>query len=471
MKAEPRPARRWRGRLAGLGLLWSALSPLASEERGGGQLSAILGRPTDRSVTVSLLSETATEAMVEWTDGKTSGRSAPLHLQPGLPGEIILSGLRPDTAYRYHLSTREGDGFRQRLACSFHSQRQAGSAFTFTLQGDSHPERLGRIHHPELYARTLDNISRDHPDLHLALGDDFSLEPLARRGALRAESVDRIYARQRDVLQAVGCSAPLFLVNGNHDLLDVTDHDAALLAGSARNRYFPLPDPEGFYSGDRERVEPLGWLRDYYAWNWGDALFVVLDPYWHSFPKPGEREGKRREGWQLTLGETQYRWLSQQLSQSRAKWKFVFIHHLNGAGRGGIEASERFEWGGNNRQGEAVFHNQRPGWSQPVHDLLAAAHVTIVFQGHDHLYARQQRDGVVYQTLPNPADAQYRLFDWNVYRQGDIRPNSGHVRVTVSAESVQVDYVKSCLISDEARRCRNGEVAHSYRLPAPTLSR
>jgi hypothetical protein len=43
----------------------------------------------------------------------------------------------------------------------------------------------------------------------------------------------------------------------------------------------------------------------------------------------------------------------------------------------------------------------------PVHALLARNHATIVFHGHDHLYARQEVDGVVYQSCPNPADSTY----------------------------------------------------------------
>ena len=33
----------------------------------------------------------------------------------------------------------------------------------------------------------------------------------------------------------------------------------------------------------------------------------------------------------------------------------------------------------------------------PVHQLMVKNGVTIFFQGHDHLFARQERDGMVYQ--------------------------------------------------------------------------
>ena len=72
-------------------------------------------------------------------------------------------------------------------------------------------------------------------------------------------------------------------------------------------------------------------------------------------------------------------------------------------------------------------------------------HVTIYFQGHDHLFVHQQLDGVIYQTLPEPADPNYASVNASAYHTGDMLPNSGHVRVTVSPDGVKVDYVRSYL--------------------------
>jgi hypothetical protein len=61
-------------------------------------------------------------------------------------------------------------------------------------------------------------------------------------------------------------------------------------AQSARNLYYPMPAPNDpdtgtFYSGNATNLPSIGLLRDYYAWQWGDALFVVLDPYWYTKTK------------------------------------------------------------------------------------------------------------------------------------------------------------------------------------------
>ena len=138
---------------------------------------------------------------------------------------------------------------------------------------------------PELYTTTMKGAAADHPDFYMMLGDDFSIENLL--GRLSQPAVDSVYAYQRSYLGLAANSAALFLVNGNHEQaarhwLDDTPNNPGVMAGLARTRFYPLPAPNSFYSGDKEEVKHIGLLRDYYAWTWGDALFVVIDPYWHS---------------------------------------------------------------------------------------------------------------------------------------------------------------------------------------------
>jgi hypothetical protein len=108
------------------------------------------------------------------------------------------------------------------------------------------------------------------------------------------------------------------------------------------------------------------------------------------------------------------------------------------------------------------FAEKRPGWELPIHDLLVKTGVSIFFQGHDHLYAREQLEGVVYQSCPNPADRSYQAFNRQAYPTADIMPNSGHIRVMVAPDSVRVQYVRSFLPADEGDGRTNAAVAHSY---------
>ena len=127
-----------------------------------------------------------------------------------------------------------------------------------------------------------------------------------------------------------------------------------------------------------------------------------------------------------------------------------------------MEESELYEWGGNNKRGISEFKEKRPNWELPVHQLMVKHGVTIFFQGHDHLYARQERDGIIYQEVPMPADHGYLAYNEDRYPAGVKLANAGHLRVTVSPAEVKVDYVRSYLPKDETSKQKTGDIAHTY---------
>ena len=140
-----------------------------------------------------------------------------------------------------------------------------------------------------------------------------------------------------------------------------------------------------------------------------------------------------------------------------------------GSGRGGVDECDYYEWGGRNKRGDWEFKEHRPSWELPVHQLMSKHGVTIFFQGHDHLFCRQERDGVIYQEVPMPADHGYQTYNDDRYQSGVKRPNSGHLRVTVSPENVKVEYVRSFLPKDETALNKTGDIAHSYSVRAKGL--
>lgn len=436
----------------------------------------ILGRPTHRSITVNVRTDTDLDLYVEYgrAPGEYEWRTPLTTAAAGEPLEILLDDLVPGSRYHYRLRQRPARGsgaFTADGEHTFHTQRAPGESFVFGVQGDSHPERENNMFHPELYRRTLDAVAADRPDFYLTSGDDFSVDTLR---SWTSETVSGRYTLQVPYLARVGHSSPLFLVNGNHEqaaryLLDGTPDNVAVWAQNARNRYFPQPAPDGFYTGNTEVVPHIGLLRNYFAWEWGDALFIVIDPYWSSPVAVdgtlGGRAPRTGNRWDITHGDEQYRWLKETLERSRARWKFVFAHHVMGTGRGGVEAAATYEWGGRNANGNWAFDENRPGWPMPIHQLLAANRVTIFFQGHDHLFARQELDGVVYQSVPNPADNTYTAFNETAYRSGDIFPNAGYLRVTVSPEAVRVEYVRQFLARDESPDRQSGMVQFAYTIP------
>ncbi len=448
-------------------------------------LSLVLGRVTDKSVTVSAVAKESIEGFFEYgtTSGNYPNKTSLLKFSANQPVEALLENLEPNTRYYYRLQFRKTgeNDFSSRSENHFHTQRAAGSSFTFAIQGDSHPERP-QMSEPNLYARTLLNAAKDKPDFYICMGDDFSVAPIRE---VSFEAVAARYTLQRPFLGMVAQSAPVFLLNGNHEQASLfnfnqTDerHAVAVHAQNARNQFFPTPAPDGFYSGDTETLPSVGLRKDYCAWTWGDALFVILDNYWHSPAQvdSGFREvdaggGKgggrgQRDWWALTLGDAQYQWFKRTLESSKSKYKFVFAHHVMGSGRGGIDQSEFYEWGGCGHNGTYEFKTRRPNWELPVHQLMVKHGVTIFFQGHDHLYCKQERDGIVYQEVPMPCDHGYMTYNDERYQSGVKLPNSGHLRMTVSSENVQVDYVRSFLPKDETAQHKTDNVAHSYTVKA-----
>ena len=450
-----------------------------------GLSNIILGRPTDSTIAISVLGSESQSVYVEYGTSKTAlvKKSATVALTAGVPLVIEISGLKANTKNYYRLRYKKSgeSSFTTGKTNSFSTAKTSGKSFSFSVQGDTHPERAGKMFNADLYSVTMANIASQQPDFHILLGDDFSIDPLIDKGQANQDGVENIYRTHRNWLAIAGASVPIFLVNGNHEqaaayLLDGTASNPAVLAGNARLKYYPLPAPNRFYTGDSYEIPNVGLPRDYYSWTWGDALFISIDPYWHSKQavdnvagvsadtndKAGGKSGsgKTTNLWNVGIGDEQYAWLKKTLETSKAKYKFVFAHHVLGTGRGAVEVSTNYEWGGKDPKGTSTFAKERPNWELPIHDLMVKNGVSIFFQGHDHIFVTQERDGLIYQSMPNPADDTFSMFNDGAYLTGTKAPNSGHVRVTVSPAEAKVEYFLAARAQDSSRT--NLSTAHSY---------
>jgi hypothetical protein len=464
----------------------------------------LLGRPTDTAVTINVVNLLNLDIYAQYgtAPGAYSDSIAPfLNATGGEPVDMVLTRLQPDTTYYYRIRYREpGDSaYFAGPEGEFHTQRAHGAGYDFTIQADSHLWPLinsGDLDGLRLYDCMLANVGADRPDFHISMGDFAHVESYAGRDVLNLTEAVGKYLGQRSYLDRVLCSIPFYLVLGNHEgeqgwrVADPGD-SVALWGTTARKRVILNPVPDGFYRGDSLYSACCGQRGDYYAWEWGDALFVVLDPFFYTVTKPHSNDGSEgsEDPWDWTLGRVQYDWLHDTLHTSDARWKFVFIHHLVGGvrsgmpktpyGRGGIEAAKyavdgrgSYEWGGEGPRGVYAFGSKRPGWAHgPVHDMLVSEGVDIVFHGHDHVFVHQVLDGVVYQACPQPSDAGYGdgWYRDAFYRLGEKRNNSGHIRVRVRPDYVQVDYVRAVLPEDEplmegGAPIYNGQVSYSYSL-------
>jgi hypothetical protein len=441
--------------------------------------TVVLGRPTDASIVANIRGDAGSEVYLDYgvAPAAYGSRSTAATLQSNGLAAVALEGLSPDTKYYYRLRYR-GSASAAYLADAerwFHTQRAAGGAFTFVVQADPHMDGNSSA---DVYGQTLANELADAPDFLFDLGDTSMVEKCAVAGSngcsapspATADSVWARYGMMRSYFDRACHSVPLFMALGNHDgETGWPDQAAPGLDGwavAARKAFFPNPEPDRFYTGNQEQWPGVGLRQDYYAFEWADALFVVLDPYLYTAPKPGS------DGWGWTLGRAQYEWLARTLAASRAKFKFVFSHHLVGGNgndaRGGVAFAQLFEWGGRNLDGSWGFSAHRPGWAAPIHQLLVDNKVSIWFHGHDHLYAREQLDGVVYQEVPQPSLARYDTpnpgadYGYVGTMGTNIFASSGHLRVTVTAAQVLVEYVRSVAPSDVTETRQNRSIVTAY---------
>ena len=472
-----------------------------------------LGIPTGSGVTLNVVATSDQYAYVEYgTSPGSYASSTPVTLyaiDPSKPEfynpiEITIAGLQPDTRYYYRLRHRgtAETAFKARGERSFRTARPRGNSFVFTVTADPH---LDVNTDTSLFTRTMGNIRADAPDLHVDLGDIFMTDKLADGvNGVPPEFGGGVFPNQarlndralmlRALFEQSCHSIPFFHTLGNHEaeygylFNAAADKQNNIPAWNlkARKAFYPTPVPGSFYTGNATPKDypggTLGLLEDYYAWEWGDALFIVLDPFWNVTTNPNSADN----AWHWTLGKPQYDWLTATLQNSTAKYKFVFTHHLVGgsttladgttpnlAARGGIEVAGQYEWGGKNADGVTDgFATNRPGWELPIHQLLVRHKVNAVFHGHDHFYAYQTLDGVAYLECPQPGTANFTTLGSSgdgKYTNGVLLPNSGHIRVTVGPAGALAEYVRAYRPSDENTSRRNGDVSHQFTMQ-PLLS-
>ncbi|MCE1197634.1 MAG: metallophosphoesterase family protein [Marinilabiliales bacterium] len=472
----------WQGILMGLGLVGVSLMACQKDKANGNKetpdpasqdvngYSLILGRPEATSVTVSLLFNAAADVYWEYgtSPGSYTGKTTVFPVSQGVPMVAAMTGLTGDTPYYYRIRYRLS-GVSTEFAAGpeqhFHTQRAPGSPFVFTVEADEHLYDKKGVQ--SIYRICLANQAADHPDFMLSLGDTFGDDhnPFAITSA-QLEALHNFY---RPFFGSICASVPLLLCLGNHEGEDsyyLGQNPPGNLAVNGtlwRKYYYANPYPDGFYTGNQE-IEPwgIGHPENYYAWTWGDALFVVLDVYRYQ----GNGSAKP-EGWDWSLGSTQYGWLKNTLENSHSKFKFVFAHHVRGEGRGAVALSKYYEWGGYEEKSEQyTFPSKRPGWAKPIHQLMVDNHVTLFFQGHDHLFAKEVRDALVYQEVPMPSDSTYQigyLANADAYTS-NVLAGTGHLRVSVSGDGVTVDFIKAFLPADETGGNKNRQTAFSYQI-------
>ncbi len=137
----------------------------------------ILGRPTDSTITISILFNQ--NVTVYWEYGTTlnalNSKTPTYSAAIDTPLEIDFTGLIPNTKYYYRTCYKAIGSSSNFLFGNIHlfqTQRSIGSSYTFTIEADEHlydPSQGS----PNLYQINLANQKKDSGDFMISLGDIF----------------------------------------------------------------------------------------------------------------------------------------------------------------------------------------------------------------------------------------------------------------------------------------------------------
>lgn len=381
-------------------------------------IAKLAGTPTSNSFTLEVSTSTTVRIYVEYGYSKSSvvGKTAPTTVAKGTTQSIVISNLKPSSIVYYRLKYAIGTSLNYASLTQKSVKTVAVesiSTSTFAIQADPHMDENSSA---AVYEGTLKQIVAAAPAFLMDLGDIFMVDKLPNKSEA---NIRGRFELMKGYYQKLG-NVPLKICLGNHDgELGYSNFNTK----NFRKEYFP---------------EQTGELA-YYSFTGPDQLHIVLDPFTYTMKNPTPA------GWEWTLGKTQYDWLVSTLKNSKERHKFVYIHHLlvgDPTSRGGVEIAMKNEWGGKNNDGSYGFDVNRPGWGKPIHQLLLDNKVGFVFKGHDHLYVKQELDGIIYQTLPQPSHPGEKI-DVNQYGylSGKGVGGSGFLKVSTSGNQAKVDFI------------------------------
>lgn len=369
----------------------------------------LLGNPTEDSITLSIYSDNKTELFIEYGlhPDNLNSRTDSVTVKSQSLVEVTIDNLIPATKYYYRSSLRGVTG-------SFFTSKPENTTFSFIIEADPHFDDASSI---EVYKKALVEMGKLDPDFMMDLGDASMAEKLSKTN----EAILERFQLVRSYWDDIGHSVPIFMVLGNHD--GEAGWNSSFIS-KIRDEYF---------------INPKGLTDFIYTFTWGDVRIISINPYEYHDKKP------KGDNWEWSLGKEQYDWLEETLKKNKSKHTLLFIHNLVGgisrANRGGKDAAQLYEWGGDE------FKTYRHGWKQPIHDMLVEYGIDIVFHGHDHFYAKEELDGIIYQLVPQPSLGRKQninnLKPESGYSEGVFYPSPGFLYVTSDTKVLNVDLKSS----------------------------
>ena len=341
--------------------------------------------------------------------------------------EWSMDGLEAGSQYDYEIAQVDGTAAVKTYVGHVTTARAPGTAFSFTLVTDTHVG--SNLSYPNqgdegLLTAAGKEMAAAAPDFVVNLGDMLDFHEYGFNTPPPDGSLTRAaYLNYRTAFGDVLGSTPHFGVLGGWDSENGCNTPEEIdRSRTQRLLYLPGPSPETYPAGGSP-------FEDYYAFTWGDALFVMLNvfSYTPTCHLLGTYPGLP-DDW--TLGSAQLDFLRNTLANATSRWRFLLIHHPVGGNAGDPDDSAYGRGGG---------RAAHVGEQEIVHQLMLQYGVQIFFYGHDHVFTDMNVDGVHY-TLPGSAGS---IWPFPASQTGytDFWVNPGWARVDVTPDSAHVAFL------------------------------
>jgi predicted phosphodiesterase len=436
--------------LAATGSAWAAAG--RTPDRQPGDLLFLpphLSCPTETTIRISALSDShPAEGVIELRKaGKQDWQRGPAPLKVAAYQLLdwTVRELSPATRYEYRVLLRQGtdETFRPAATGSFITQRKGPASYMAVLMTDPHTGSFAPGTEPvRVLDKVVQNAARAKPEFVLDLGDNVAWAGSREFPQNDPGGATSAYAQYRRQIGPISRHAPFFAITGNWGGESGKFPERSIETVTAvRRALLPNPDHLTYRQGGSER-------EDYYAFTWGDALYVMLNIQTYSRPSQPNRlpnlmaDVNRIEEW--TLGEKQMAWFEQTLKKATERFRFVGIHHPAG-GNAGDELNTLYGRGG--------ARAWNTGEQVKIHNLMKTHKVQIFFYGHDHVFVDDVVDGIHY-TLPGSCGAPWKFTKAETGYER-FWPDSGHAQLDVTPEKATVTFFNL-----------DNKILHSFSVPA-----
>jgi len=341
----------------------------------------LAGRPTNSSITISLITGNDNISgyieygnLSEYPSNYTDNTSVQFVENNSLL-EFNITGLQPDTQYYYRVRANNTtmDDYSFSSERTFRTRREE-FPFNITILSDFHLDVDSPASYLITLRRVMNNVSKnDSSDFIIFLGDNVQAGSDGYGGGMPNRSHgEAAYEALRNAIHPDYNSLPSYFAIGNWEGESgwITEENLSL-ARDIRMKYIPNPSNTTYDEGGSE-------YDNYYAFTWGNALFIVLDVMSYTEVDPADT-GNSIDDW--TLGTDQLNWLNDTLINSDESWKILLIHHVVGGNWSGSANDDLWS-----RYGRGGGRSAYLGEQATIHQMMIDNDVRILFYAHDHVF-------------------------------------------------------------------------------------